>query len=476
MVRTRFAPSPTGFMHIGGIRTALYAYLVAKKDMGEFILRIEDTDEERFVEGATEVIYSTLKGLGLDWDEGPDVGGPYGPYTQSERQGMYVEYAMKLVEEGKAYYCFCDDTRLDELRAKAKAEKKPFKYDGICKKLTIEQIQNKIDTHLPYTTRFKITPNQQIVFDDRVYGRIEVNSNELEDFILIKSDDMPTYNFANIIDDYEMKITHIIRGNEYISSTPKYLMVYEALGFDVPEFIHLPIIKKDKDSDKKLSKRSGDATYENLKAKGYLDKAIINMLALTGWSPPTEQEIYTLDELTQVFDPSRIGKSNAIFDMDKLNWLNNHYLRELSDEEYVEFLLPFLIRAYDMLNISHDWTSKLCLLFKDQIKHGTEIEYLAKMFFVDKVTYEEDALEFIKENDITKTIAVFKNELENIDEWNIDNINQAINNTKEEAQVKGKLLFMPIRITLTGKMHGPELPMIIYLLGKEKCIDLCREV
>jgi glutamyl-tRNA synthetase len=470
-VRTRFAPSPTGFMHIGGVRTALYAYLVAKQNGGKFILRIEDTDQSRFVEGATEVIYDTLRDLGLNWDEGPDIGGPVGPYVQSERKDHYIEYANKLVNEGKAYYCFCKEERLEEIKKMAELSHVAYRYDEHCRSLSLEEALKRVEAGEEHVIRFKMPNEGTIVFEDCVYGTIVVNNDELEDLIMIKSDGMPTYNFANIIDDHEMGISHVIRGNEYVSSTPKYILMYQALDFEVPEFIHLPVIKKSRDSDKKLSKRDGDATVDVLKAKGYLNAAIINMLALTGWSSGKEQEIFSLEELVKVFDVKGIGKGNAIFDTEKLNWLNSHYIKELSVDELYNFLYPFVSKNYDLKNKSREWLDELFALFKKQLSYGQEIVDLSSIFFVDEYTIDGDALEFNKQEGIDNTIEVFTKEIDSIAEWNIENINNAINATKEKALVKGKMLYMPIMIKLIGKMQGPELPNIIYLMGKEKALD-----
>jgi glutamyl-tRNA synthetase len=470
-VRTRFAPSPTGFMHIGGVRTALYAYLIAKQNNGKFILRIEDTDQTRYVPGATEVIYSTLKELGLNWDEGPDIGGPVGPYIQSERKGRYLEYAKQLVKEGKAYYCFCTEERLEELKKMAELSHVAYRYDGHCRSISLEEAEKRIAAGEPYVIRFKMPNEGTTVFEDKVYGTIVVNNDELEDLIMIKSDGMPTYNFANIIDDHEMGITHVIRGNEYVSSTPKYVLMYQALDFPIPEFIHLPVIKKNKDSDKKLSKRDGDATVDALKAKGYINEAIINMLALTGWSYGKEQEIFSLEELVKVFSVDGIGKGNAIFDVEKLNWLNSHYIKQLSTENLYNFLYPFIANIYDLSGKSIKWINELFALFQNQLSYGQEIVALASLFFEESFEVDDEAAEFMRESGIDNTIDIFKNEISNINEWTIPNIMETINTTKEKANVKGKMLYMPIRIKVTGKMHGPELPEILYLLGQDKVLN-----
>ena len=334
-VRTRFAPSPTGYMHVGNLRTALYTYLQAKHEGGTFILRIEDTDQGRYVEGATDIIYDTLRATGLNWDEGPDVGGPVGPYIQSQRMGIFRQYAEQLVAEGKAYYCFCDAQRLEELHAAQKAAGEVSHYDGHCRDLSPEEVKAKMDAGVPYVIRQKIPREGVTAFDDLVYGHIEVENAELDDQILLKSDGMPTYNFANVVDDHLMGITHVIRGSEYLSSTPKYNLLYQAFGWEIPAYIHCPPVMKD--AQNKLSKRNGDASYQDLIAKGCLPQAILNYICLLGWSPKgeyAEQEIFTLPELVKIWDPAGISKSPAIFDPLKLRAINAEYIRRLSPEEF----------------------------------------------------------------------------------------------------------------------------------------------
>ena len=334
-VRTRFAPSPTGYMHVGNLRTALYAYLTAKHTDGTFILRIEDTDQERYVDGAVDVIYNTCREAGLLWDEGPDVGGPVGPYVQSERMGLFKQYAEQLVADGKAYYCFCTNERLDALHAEQRARGEMTHYDGCCRDLPAEEVRARLAAGEPYVIRQKIPRTGVTGFDDLVYGHIEVNNCEMDDQILIKSDGMPTYNFANVVDDHLMGITHVIRGSEYLSSTPKYNLLYEAFGWEIPAYIHCPPVMKD--AQNKLSKRNGDASYQDLIAKGCLPQAILNYICLLGWSPKgeyAEQEIFTLPELVKIWDPVGISKSPAIFDPLKLRAINAEYIRRLSPEEF----------------------------------------------------------------------------------------------------------------------------------------------
>ena len=339
-VRTRFAPSPTGYMHIGNLRTALYTYLIAKKNGGDFILRIEDTDRERYVEGAVEVIYNTLRQAGLKWDEGPDIGGDYGPYVQSERMGMFKEYALKLVENGNAYYCFCDKDRLDEVRKIQEASHIPPMYDRHCRDLSKEEIEEKLAAGIPYVIRQKMPLEGTTTFHDEIYGDITVENSTLDDQILIKTDGMPTYNFANVVDDHTMGITHVVRGNEYLSSAPKYNLLYEAFGWEVPVYIHCAPVMKDHTT--KLSKRNGDASFEDIVAKGYLPEAVVNFIALLGWAPKGEEEIFDLNELAENFDLSGISKSPAIFDPVKLKAVNAAHIKKLSPEKFLELALPYI--------------------------------------------------------------------------------------------------------------------------------------
>lgn len=464
MVRTRFAPSPTGFMHIGGVRTALYAYLIAKQHDGKFILRIEDTDQSRFVEGAIDVIYSSLRELGLIWDEGPDVGGDYGPYIQSERKDSYMDYALKLIEEGKAYYCFCSD------EDKVVEEGQVYRYDRKCRDIELAEAKKRAENE-EFVIRFKMPLEGNITFTDAVYGEITVESDELEDLIMIKSDGMPTYNFANIIDDYEMGISHIVRGNEYVSSTPKYIQIYNALGFEVPEFIHLPIIKKEAGSDKKLSKRDNDATVDSLKNNGYLNKAIINMLALTGWSPGGEQELFTLEELVKEFNVEGISKGNAIFDTEKLKWMNNHYIKELSEEETFEFFKPFLAEAYDLSNVSDEWVTELAMLYRDRISYGREIIAETEVFFKESIELGTEEAEFIAQDGVNELYVELAKNFSELEDFSVENINATIKTSGKAVGSKGKMLFMPTRIAITGEMHGPDLVKSIFLLGQDTVVS-----
>lgn len=467
--RTRFAPSPTGYMHIGNLRTAIFEYLLAKKDNGKFILRIEDTDQTRKVEGAIDFIYDTLKLCNFEIDEGPNNEGKYGPYVQSERKEIYKKYALELVEKKKAYYCFCTEERLTNLREIASLNKQPFMYDGHCKNLTQEEIEEKLRNNEPYVIRQAMPKEGQTIINDLVYGEVVIENKILEDQILLKSDGFPTYNFANVIDDHLMEITHVVRGKEYLDQTAKYNLLYEAFGWEKPTYIHVAMVLGE--DGNKLSKRNGDASFMDLYNEGYLPMAITNYLVLLGWSPKDNKEIFTMEELIKEFDPTRISKSSSSYDLKKLKWFNAHYIKQLTKEEIIKLCLPFLKEAYNLDDKEESWINHLIEIYQNHLSYGKEIVELTDLFFKDKINLTEECQEFMSQEGIENTIQTFKKEIENINEWNLENITNAINNTKEKAQVKGKMLYMPIRIKVSGQMHGPELPDTIYLLGKETIIN-----
>lgn len=467
--RTRFAPSPTGYMHIGNLRTAIFEYLIAKHDNGDFILRIEDTDQTRKVEGATEFIYDTLKLCGFSIDEGPLNSKEYGPYVQSERIEIYQEYAHKLVEMGKAYYCFCTEERLNELREVANLNKVPFMYDGHCKNISREEALARIEAGEKYVIRQAMPKEGETVIDDVVYGKVVIDNSVLEDQILLKSDGYPTYNFANVIDDHLMKITHVVRGKEYLDQTAKYNLLYEAFGWDKPKYIHVAMVLGEDGS--KLSKRNGDASFMDLYNEGYLPEAIVNYLVLLGWSPNSNQEVFSMDELIKEFSPERISKSSSQYDVKKLNWFNAQYIKKLEDDKYLELVMPFLKEAYDLTNKSEEWIKHLALIYKNHINYGKQIVSDVSLFFDKETKPSEECIEFMKNEEIPTVINAFKQEIEAISDWNIENISNAINNVKEKTGVKGKMLYMPIRIKVSGIMHGPELPDTIFLIGKDTVVD-----
>ena len=474
MVRTRFAPSPTGYMHVGNLRTALYTYLIARQNNGKFILRIEDTDQERYVEGAVDLIYRTMKETGMDWDEGPDIGGDYGPYIQSERRGIYLDYARELVEKGAAYYCFCDKERLDELKLIHSISKVPHKYDGHCRNLSKEEVAEKLAAGVPYVIRQKIPTEGVTTFTDLVYGEITVDNSELDDQILIKTDGLPTYNFANVVDDHLMKITHVVRGKEYLSSTPKYNLLYEAFGWEIPAYIHCAPVMKD--AHNKLSKRNGDASYEDLIEKGYLKDAVLNYIALLGWAPKSEREIFTLEELIREFDISGISKSPAIFDTEKLAWLNGEYIKALPEETFLEMALPYIRQSVRRTDID---MRALAALLQGRVQVLGEIpemvDFLDALPAYDIDLYTHKKMKTNPENSLESLKAVLP-VLENLQDWTQEQIHTALFELIARLDVKNGLILWPLRTALSGKQFTPGGGVeLAYLLGKEETLARIRQ-
>ncbi len=460
-IRTRFAPSPTGFMHVGNLRTALYEYLTAKHEGGTFVLRIEDTDRERYVEGATQVIYDTMKLAGLEHDEGPDIGGEFGPYVQSERLSMYKPYAEQLVEQGKAYRCFCTKERLEALKENAP---EGTGYDRHCRDLSPEEIQKNLDAGMPYVIRQKM-----------LYGDITFPNEDLDDQVLIKTDGFPTYNFANVIDDHTMGITHVVRGSEYLSSTPKYNLLYEAFGWEIPTYIHLPLIMgKSVDEEgneviSKLSKRHGSTGFMDLVNEGYLPEAIINYIALLGWAPKDTREIFSLPELIEAFDINGISKSPAVFDYDKLSWVNQEHIKAMSDEEFLKHAKPF----YDEAGVDPSCYALLAELLKPRIAKFNEIT--EKLSFIKE--YGDFELELFEHKKSKSTLESSKQMLEkaipvleNLD-WDREAITEAMKTLAESLEVKNSVVMWPVRIAAAGVAVTPGgCAEVMLLLGKEESL------
>ena len=476
-VRTRFAPSPTGYMHVGNLRTALYAYLTAKHAGGTFILRIEDTDQERYVDGAVDVIYDTCREAGLLWDEGPDVGGPVGPYVQSERMGLFKQYAEQLVADGKAYYCFCTSERLDALHAEQRARGEMTHYDGCCRDLPPEEVKARLAAGEPYVIRQKIPRTGVTGFDDLVYGHIEVNNSEMDDQILIKSDGMPTYNFANVVDDHLMGITHVIRGSEYLSSTPKYNLLYEAFGWEIPVYIHCPPVMKD--AQNKLSKRNGDASYQDLIAKGCLPQAILNYICLLGWSPKgeyAEQEIFSLPELVRIWDPAGISKSPAIFDPLKLRAINAEYIRRLSPEEFRRKAEPWIDSAVHCPINKELLCANLqprCEMFSDippQIDFFDALPDYDLSLYANKKqkTTPASALEALTALELLLSD-------EGTDYGDRDGLFDACKALAERMEHKNGWLLYPLGIALSGKQRTPGGGVdLACMMGRDKTVQRLR--
>ncbi len=468
-VRTRFAPSPTGYMHLGGMRTALYTYLFTRKNHGKFILRIEDTDQARYVEGATDVIYRTLKDIGLVWDEGPDVGGDYGPYIQSERKGMYLPYAQQLVRDGKAYYCFCTKEELDKRRAEAEAKCETFKYDKHCLNMPREEVERRLAAGEPYVIRQNVPTQGEASFDDIIFGHIAVDCSELDDMILIKADGMPTYNFANVIDDHTMGITHVMRGSEYLSSTPKYNLLYDAFGWEKPVYIHLTNIMRD--AQHKLSKRTGDAYYEDYIAKGYLKDAILNYIALLGWNPGDDREFFTLDELIEAFSLEGLSKSPAIFDVNKLTWMNAEYIRRLEPNEFNRYAQPWYEKAgIDAMN-----KETLCRILQPRVEFFAQLPEMVD--FLVKLDEEYDVAMFTNKKSKTNpevSLGVLNmaiDALNALETWEEAAIHDTLLGLAEKNGLKNGTMLWPVRIALAGKQVTPGGAIeIAYLLGKDESL------
>lgn len=465
-VRTRFAPSPTGYMHLGNLRSALYTYLFAKHEGGKFILRLEDTDQNRYVEGAVDVIYRTLSDIGLNWDEGPDKGGQYGPYIQSQRKDMYLPYAQELVKAGKAYYCFCTKEELEERRSEAEAKGETFKYDKHCLNLPQEEIQRRIANGESYVIRQNVPLTGEASFDDVIYGHIKVDCSELDDMILIKADGMPTYNFANVIDDHTMGITHVMRGNEYLASTPKYNLLYEAFGWEKPVYIHLTNIMRD--ATHKLSKRDGDAYYEDYIAKGYIREAIVNYVSLLGWNPGDEREFFTLDELTQAFSLGGLSKSPAIFDVNKLTWMNAEYIRMMNEQEFTAHAKGY----YEQAGVDAMDSSVLWRILQPRVEIFSQIPDMVD-FLVNLPDYE---LELYTNKKSKTDSEVSKNVLkmvipilEQLPKWDETLIHDRLLGLAAEKEMKNGTLLWPVRIAMAGKTVTPGGAMeIAVLLGKDE--------
>ena len=473
-IRTRFAPSPTGRMHVGNLRTALYTYLIAKHEGGDFILRIEDTDQERHVEGAEGIIYRTLEKTGLIHDEGPDKDGGYGPYVQSERQkaGIYMEYAKKLVEKGEAYYCFCTQERLNSLKKTVNGEE-IMVYDKHCLHLTKEEVEPNLKAGKPFVIRQNNPKEGTTTFHDEIYGDITVDNAELDDMVLIKSDGYPTYNFANVVDDHLMKITHVVRGNEYLSSSPKYNRLYDAFGWKVPVYVHCPTITNEE--HKKLSKRSGHSSFEDLLEQGFLTEAIVNFVALLGWSPTDNQEFFTLEELVKAFDYHNMSKSPAVFDMTKLRWMNGEYIKKMDDGKFFELAKPYLEAAIkkplDLKKIAGMVKTRIETLcdIADQVDFFEEMpEYSADMYIHKKMkTTKENSLETLKE-----VLPI----LEEQDDFSNDALFEALSKYVADKGVKTGFVMWPIRTAVSGKQITPAgATEIMEIIGKEESLTRIRK-
>lgn len=474
-VRVRYAPSPTGNLHIGGARTALFNYLFARHHGGKFIVRIEDTDIERNIEGGELSQLDNLKWLGIDYDESVDIGGPYAPYRQMERLDIYQKHAEEMLENGHAYKCFCSTDELEAEREaqKAKGVAAPM-YKGTCRNLTKEEVAEKEAAGLTYTIRMRVPADVTYTFKDLVRGPVTFESKDVGDWVLVKANGIPTYNYAVVLDDYFMKISHVFRGEEHLSNTPKQIMVFQSFGWEAPKYGHMTLIINE--NRKKLSKRDESiiqfvAQYKDL---GYIPEAMFNFFALLGWSPEGEDEIFSKEDFIRMFDVNRLSKSPSMFDKQKLTWMNNQYVKQMSLEEVVELALPHLQKAGRLPETlsaeEKQWATDVIALYHEQMSFGAEITELTDLFFKDELAYDEEATEVLSGEQVPEVMAAFKVQLEQMDVLEPDAIKAAIKAVQKETGHKGKNLFMPIRVVTTGQTHGPELPNAIALIGKEKVI------
>ncbi|MCG5104646.1 glutamate--tRNA ligase [Oceanobacillus alkalisoli] len=470
-VRVRYAPSPTGHLHIGNARTALFNYLYAKHYNGKFIIRTEDTDEKRNVEGGEESQHRYLKWLGIEWEEGPDVGGEYGPYRQTERLDLYGKYVDELLERGLAYKCYMTEEELEQEREEQRAKGQVPKYSGAHRNLTEEQITAfEAEGRLP-SIRFRVPDNETYTFHDLVRGDITFESSDFGDWVIVKKNGIPTYNFAVAIDDHLMKISHVLRGEEHISNTPKQMMVFNAFDWEVPTYGHMTLILNE--NRKKLSKRDEHILqfieqYRNL---GYLPEAMFNFISLLGWSPVGEEEIFDKETLIDIFDPDRLSTSPAIFDQQKLKWMNGEYVKNVDLEKVIDLTMPHLIAAGKLPeNMGEDkrkWAENVIALYQEQLSYGEEIVELTELFFTEEINYNEDAIKVLEEEQVPEVLQSFRDKLNTLESFTADEIKAQTKATQKETGHKGKKLFMPIRVATTGQTHGPELPQAIALLGKE---------
>jgi len=476
-VRVRFAPSPTGYVHIGSLRTALYNYLYAKKNKGKYIIRVEDTDQTRLVEDAIEKMIESMAWAGIVNDEGPIIendkivqNGGNGPYIQSERLNIYNEYIEKLINSGDAYYCFCTKDRLDKLREYQKIKGLTSKYDGHCRDIDIKESKKRVDNGEEYVVRLKLPHDRDISFDDIVRGKVTFNTNDLDDQVLMKTDGYPTYHLAVVVDDHLMDITHIIRGEEWLSSTPKHVLLYEAFGWEMPKYVHLPnILNSEK---KKLSKRHGDVAVEDFRRKGYLPEALINYIALLGWSPKDEREFLSMEELIEQFSLDRVSKSGGVFDIDKLNWMNNHYIKEADNNMLTNMAMPYLLENKILddteIETKYEWIKSIVALVKEKLDYMSQITDYVKEFMVENIVLSDDVSDIMNADSVKNLLIEFKKKILNLENLENEYIKGAIKELQMELGIKGKDLFMPIRIGITGETHGSDLIETIKILGKDK--------
>lgn len=463
-VRVRFAPSPTGYLHVGGLRTALYNYLFAKHHGGKFILRIEDTDQSRKVEGAVENLIETLKWSGIEYDEGPDRDGGCGPYVQSQRLEIYRKYAQELIAKDKAYYCFCTSERLQEVRQKQLAAKLSTSYDRHCRNISLKEAERRIAAGEQHVIRMKIPLESELSFEDIIRGRVTISHTMIDDQVLIKSDGFPTYHLAVVVDDHLMGITHVIRGEEWLSSVPKHILLYQYFGWEVPVLAHLPLLLNPDKS--KLSKRQGDVAVEDYRAKGYLKEAIVNFIAFLGWNPGDEREIFFMEQLVQEFNLERVGKSGAVFNIEKMNWLNQQHIKLKTNEELAQLIKPH-IKSVQLANLNDNYFFKVIGLLKERLAFPKDFVEMSEYFFRNPESFDEGGLKKYWEPETHNHLKLFADRLESLLEYSHTSIETALRQLAEELQIKPTKLIHPTRLALSGRTVGPGLFEMMELLGKE---------
>ncbi|RXT09052.1 glutamate--tRNA ligase [Ammoniphilus sp. CFH 90114] len=471
-VRVRFAPSPTGHLHIGGARSALFNYLFARNQGGKFIIRIEDTDQQRNVESAEAKLMASMRWLGVEWDESVDVGGPFAPYRSMDRLDIYTKYLEQFVAEGKAYPCYCTPEELEQEREEMKAQGLMPMYSGKCRNLTAQQKEQYEKEGRKPSTRFRVLENKEYVVKDHIRGEVTFESNGIGDFVVARPDGIPTYNFAVTIDDYLMEITHVIRGEEHLSNTPRQLMVYEAIGVEPPDFAHVALILNQ--DRQKMSKRDESVVQfvEQYLELGYLPEALMNFLVLLGWSPEGEEEIFTKEQLIEKFSLTRVSKSPSVFDPEKLKWMNNHYIKQQPIERVLDICLPHLkaagLVAEQPTEEQLEWTSQLVALYQEQLSYGAEIVELTSNFFKNEIEYGEEAQAVLAEEQVPQVMKAFYEEVKSLETFTAEDVKQALKTVQKATGQKGKALFMPVRVAVTGELHGRDLNQTLSLLGKEK--------
>jgi nondiscriminating glutamyl-tRNA synthetase len=479
-IRVRYAPSPTGHLHIGNARTALFNYLYARNKGGKFIIRIEDTDKKRNIEGGEQSQLKYLQWLGINWDESVDVGGEYGPYRQSERNHIYEQYNQELMEKELAYKCYCTEEELEAEREEQAARNETPHYSGKCRHLTQEQREQFEKEGRQPSLRFKVPAGKIIAFEDMVKGEVSFESDGMGDFVIVKKDGTPTYNYAVVLDDHLMKISHVLRGDDHISNTPKQLVIYEAFGWEPPVFGHMTLIVNE--SRKKLSKRDESIIQfiEQYEELGYLPEALFNFITLLGWSPSGEEEIFSKDEFIEIFDPARLSKSPALFDQQKLAWMNNQYMKKADLDRVVELALPHLVKAGKVsegrTEEENNWVRSLISLYHDKMSFGAEIVEMSDLFFRDEVNYDEEAKEVLAGEQVPEVLRAFLAEIDQLEEFKADSIKAAVKAVQKATGQKGQKLFMPVRAAATGQTHGPDLMLAMELIGKEKVSERVQKL